>query len=73
LRVTTSVGAGVASFVAGDFGGCFDERSLAIECLSQTAGQFQNILRAMLGRLHECAANDYSVGELADTARLLRG
>src|SRR6267142_4936800 len=48
------------------------ERLLPIERLSQTACQCQDILRANLSRLDERAADDDSVCQIADAARLLR-
>src|SRR5712675_3516294 len=51
----------------------FDERSLAIKCIAQTACQFQDILRTTLGCSDQCASDHDSIRQLSDTARLFRG
>src|SRR5258705_11115121 len=48
------------------------ERLLPIQRLPQTACECQDILRANLSRLDERAADDDSVCQIADAARLLR-
>src|SRR5712672_1723964 len=71
LSVTTSVPrTAAAELRPGPF---VDERSLAIECLAQTACELQDILRTTLGRTDQCAADHDSISQLSNTARLIRG
>ena len=72
MSVTTSVSdAAAPELRSGD--PFVDERSLAIECLAQTACEFQDILRTTLGRSDQCAADHDSISQLSNTARLIRG
>src|SRR5256885_6641111 len=71
LSVTTSVSVAAAAVaVRSRSSSVFEEWKLPIERLSQAACEFQHFIRASFSRSHQCAADDDSIGELANRLRL---